>query len=513
MTLDAQASDISSLPSLVSDLLDRGDPSNIALISPEGPVLTYHSLKCQVESLAGQLNSFGIGRGDRVAIVLPNGVENIVSFLAVTASGATAAPLNPAYTREEFVFCLEDVHSKAVITSSSVSDAIKEAIPEQTIDVRVGINSAGKIRFLNRNKNGFPVMKEQIGSEDIALVLHTSGTTCRPKLVPISHRNLMNGAKNVAETYDLGHEDVSLCVMPLFHIHGLVASTLATIFSGGVVVVPSKFNALDFWSTVEAHHVTWYTAVPTIHQALLHRAQRKAGSRAISVAHKNLRFIRSCSAPFSPDALIDMEETFGVPVLEAYGMTEAAHQVASTPMTGKRVPGSVGIGTGVSIAIMDKYGNFELPGVTGEVVIKGGNVTLGYEDNPEANESCFTNGWFRTGDQGVMDSGGYLRLVGRLKEIIIRSGENISPREIDETLLAHPAVTEAVAFAVPNSTHGEEPSAAVVVSVPIKASELVAFCREHLASYKCPKIIHIVDEIPRTATGKIQRRMVSASLA
>ncbi len=513
MTLDVQTPSTSLLPNMISDLLNHGDPAHIALISPNGPVLTYGSLKCQVEVLASKLNSFGIGRGDRVATVLPSGVENIVSFLAVTASGATAVPLNPVYTKEEFVFCLEDANAKAIITSSAASDAIKEVIPSQIIDIRVGINSGGKIRFLNRNKSGFPVAREQVNAEDVALVLHTSGTTSRPKRVPITHRNLMVGAKNVAETYELAPDDVSLCVMPVFHIHGLVASTLATLMSGGVVVVPPKFNALDFWQTVKAQHVTWYTAVPTIHQALLHRAKRNAGSGAIGVARQNLRFIRSCSAPFPPEASMEMEETFGVPVLEAYGMTEATHQVASTPLTGKRVPGSVGVGAGVSVAIMDTDGNFEPAGVTGEVVIRGDNVTNGYENNPEANDNCFTKGWFRTGDQGVMDSDGYLRLVGRLKEIIIRSGENISPREIDETLLAHPAVTEAVAFAVPNSTHGEEPSAAVVVSGSVKASELVAFCRERLAAFKCPKIIHIVDEIPRTATGKVQRRMVSAALA
>ena len=300
--------------------------------------------------------------------------------------------------------------------------------------------------------------------------------------------------------------------MPLFHIHGLVASTLAALASGGVVVVPAKFNAMNFWSMVEAHCVTWYSAVPTIHQALLHRSKRTAGSSAIAIARQHLRFIRSCSAPFPPEFLIDMENAFGVPVLEAYGMTEAAHQVASNPLVeDKRVPGSVGIGTGVEIAIMDQDGNIEPANVTGEVVIQGENVTQGYEDNPEANFSSFTNGWFRTGDQGVMDSDGYLKLVGRLKEIIIRSGENISPREIDETLLAHPAVSEAVAFAVPSATHGEEPSAAVVVTGAVKASELVAFCRERLAGFKCPKIIHIVDEIPRTATGKVQRRIVSAA--
>ena len=501
-------------PSTIRGILDQGEPSHIAIISPAGPVLTYGNLKHQVDSLAEQLHSFGIGRGDRVAIILPNGVEHIVSFLAVTKAGATAAPLNPAYTTEEFRFCMEDTNAKALITSTAESEAIKVDIPESMIAISVSSDHAGKTSFASSNPDPELRPIEPTETDDVALVLHTSGTTSRPKRVPLTHRNLVVSAQNIVDTYELTEDDVSLCVMPLFHIHGLVASTLSTLFSGGVVVVPPRFNALDFWPAVEAHHVTWYSAVPTMHQALLNRSKRKAGSEAIETANRNLRFIRSCSAPFPAEILTDMEETFGVPVLEAYGMTEAAHQVASNPLRdGKHVPGSVGVGTGVEIAIMNENGNIEPAGVTGEVVIRGENITQGYEDNPEANRNSFTEGWFRTGDQGVMDSDGYLKLVGRLKEIIIRSGEKISPQEIDETLLAHPSVAEAVAFGVPNSTHGEVASAAVVLRAPAQAAELVAYCRTHLAAFKCPKVIHIVSEIPRSATGKVQRRVVAAAFA
>ena len=516
MTTDVQELQSPSSPSTVNDILGLGDPSHIAIIVPDGPVLTYGDLKHQVDSLANKLNSFGLGRGDRVAIILPNGVEHIVSFLAVTAAGAVAAPLNPAFTEQEFRFCLEDAGARALITSSEKIEAMESILPESLITIAAGLDDDGQVSLTScgNETETSPRLFQPSEADDVALVLHTSGTTSRPKRVPLSHRNLVVSAQNIVETYELTADDVSLCVMPLFHIHGLVASTLATLLSGGVVVMPAKFNALDFWPAVEAHHVTWYSAVPTMHQALLHRAKRNAGSEAIAVAKRNLRFIRSCSAPFSPEALIDMEETFGVPVLEAYGMTEAAHQVASNPLgNGKRVPGSVGIGTGVSIAIMDQDGNIEPAGVTGEVVIKGENITRGYEDNPDANRNSFTNGWFRTGDEGVLDADGYLKLVGRLKEIIIRSGEKISPQEIDETLLAHPAVAGAVAFGVPSSTHGEVPSAAVVLRAPVKAAELVAYCRVHLAAFKCPKVIHIVDEIPCSATGKVQRRVVSAAFA
>jgi len=313
----------------------------------------------------------------------------------------------------------------------------------------------------------------------------------------------------VAETYQLTPEDVSLCVMPLFHVHGLVASTLATLSAGGSVVVPPKFNPLSFWPTVREHRVTWYSAVPTIHQVLLSRARssRPSGS-------EQLRFIRSCSAALAPQTMADIEAKFGVPILEAYGMTEAAHQMASNPLPpGARKAGSVGRGTAVEIAILDKAGEVLPQGETGEVSIKGANVFGGYEGNAEANAESFSNGWFRTGDQGYLDGEGYLTLVGRIKELINRGGEKISPREIDEALLTHPAVAEAVCFGIADRVYGEEVAAAVVLKGSATEAELTAHCRSSLADFKCPKTIYIVDVIPRTATGKIQRRNVAAAIA
>jgi acyl-CoA synthetase (AMP-forming)/AMP-acid ligase II len=329
--------------------------------------------------------------------------------------------------------------------------------------------------------------------------------------VPLTHANLSISAGNVARSYALGGDDVALCVMPLFHVHGLVASTLATLATGGTVVVPAKFSPLSFWRVAAAHRATWYSAVPTIHQLLLARAGRAADRPAGAAT---LRFIRSCSAALPPQVMADLEVAFGVPVLEAYGMTEAAHQMSSNPLPpGVRRPGSVGRGTGVGIGIMDESGRHLPPGERGEVVIQGPNVTRGYEQHDEANEASFTDGWFRTGDQGVLDEEGYLTLVGRLKELINRGGEKISPREIDELLAGHPAVAEAVCFGVPHSTWGEEVEAVVVLreDASATAEDLVNHCRERLADYKRPKRIHVTDAIPRTATGKIQRRVVAAA--
>jgi acyl-CoA synthetase (AMP-forming)/AMP-acid ligase II len=494
---------------MILDLLGNGDSSHVAIaVSGGGPVVSYDRLRQQVHVLSTKLNQLGLVRGDRIAMALPNGIEMIVSFLTASTVG-TAAPLNPAYRRDEFKFYLEDTGARALIVPPKNSDEARAAAGDQVLIIEADLDSDGQVRLSSDQNAGSPRSLDYPNPDDIALILHTSGTTSRPKRVPLSHANLMTSARNVAETYQLTRDDVSLCVMPLFHVHGLVASTLATLFTGGAIVVPARFNPLSFWSTVRDHRVSWYSAVPTIHQVLLSRA--KAAARPAGAEH--LRFIRSCSAALAPQTMADIEEKFGVAVLEAYGMTEAAHQMASNPLPpALRKPGSVGRGTAVEIGILNEAGALLPVGATGEVSIKGPNVFGGYEGNAEANASSFSNGWFRTGDQGHLDNEGYLTLVGRLKELINRGGEKISPREIDEALLTHSAVAEAVCFGIADRVYGEEVAAAVVLNGSATEAELIAHCRSSLADFKCPKVIYIVEAIPRTATGKIQRRNVAAAI-
>ncbi len=502
-----------TLPRTLIELLDVADPSSVAIRVPGGPSVTYDSLKRQVYALAGQLKGLGIGRNDRVAIVMPNSIESIVSFLGISAV-ATAAPLNQAYKEDEFKFYMEDINSRVLITGAQEGEAARAAASESTIQINATLEDSGEVVY---STSGAGVAASSPASspdsptpDDVALVLHTSGTTSRPKRVPLTHANLVTSTHNIVATYGLNPDDASMCVMPLFHIHGLVASTLSTFASGGTVVVPQRFGVLGFWRLVQETGATWYSAVPTIHQSLLHRASGGGGGGLDPSLLQSLRFIRSCSAPLSSAVMLEMEERFGVPVVEAYGMTEASHQMTSNLLPpGVRMPGTVGVETGVSMGIMDEAGTLLSTGSRGEVVTRGANVINAYEDNPEANACSFTNGWFRTGDEGIVDAQGYLSLVGRLKEMINRSGEKISPLEIDDVLMAHPAVGEAVAFGVPSAIHGEEPSAAVVLSGQATESDLVAFCRERLADFKCPRTIHIVESIPRTATGKVQRRIVA----
>ena len=325
--------------------------------------------------------------------------------------------------------------------------------------------------------------------------------------MPLTHANLMSSALGIAEHYRLTPADRSLVVMPLFHGHGLVGATLSTLSSGGCVIVPPRFSASAFWGEFRDHRATWYTAVPTIHQVLLARADSD------DAPSSGPRFIRSCSAPLAPATLRGVEDRFGAPLLEAYGMTETSHQVASNPLPPlAHKPGTVGIGTGVEIAVIDETGRHLSPNARGEVVVRGARVMKGYRDNPEANAQAFIDGWFRSGDIGVLDSDGYLALTGRIKELINRGGEKISPTEVEAILMEDSAVAEAAVVGVPDPKYGEEVWAAVALKGETDPDRLRALCREHLADFKVPKVIRIVSALPRNATGKIDRRAVAALL-
>jgi oxalate---CoA ligase len=489
------------------DILNLAPGDRTAVIVPElDKRITYDSLRQQVAALAGALAGAGIRRGDRVAMAMPNGIGAIATFLAASIAG-TAAPLNPAYKYDEFCFFLDDTNARVLLCPPEGAEEARRAAADRKIPaITVEMDSEGIVRLLDTPSSA---AASAPAPGDIALILHTSGSTGRPKRVPLPHANIAVSAKNVAATYALSSDDVSLCLMPLFHVHGLVASTLATLATGGIVVAPKKFDATAFWRLVREYRVSWYSAVPTIHQLLLARL----GNKERPPGADSLRYVRSCSTALSPDIMHKLEKMFGVPVLEAYGMTEAAHQMASNPLPPRaHKAGSVGPATGIRISIMDDDGQHLAVEARGEVVIRGPNVFHGYENNPEANAKSFSDGWFRTGDQGYLDSDGYLHLTGRLKELINRAGEKIAPREIDEVLLTHPAISEAVTFGCPHATLGEEVAAAIVLRQPENTADILKYCRERLAEFKCPKKLYIVEAIPLTATGKIKRSAVAAAI-
>ncbi len=489
----------------LAELLARGDPASPALVVPDsGEVLTYAQTAARIETLAQRLAGLGVRRGDRVALSLPNGPDFVLLLLAITALGAAAAPLNPAYTETEFGFFLSDIAPRLMLVpASGAAAATAAAAAAETTLLGVQPAGDGPPDLLAAGRPAVPLPSfEHGGPEDVAVVLHTSGTTSRPKQVPLRQRNLMASTATIAAHYQLSPADVSFCVMPLFHIHGLVASAFAALRAGGSVIVPRRFTPHRFWPQAREHAATWLSAGPTLHQMILDKADEHGPP-------ETLRFVRSCSSALAPALLERAERGYQAPMLEAYGMTEASHQMSSNPLPpADRIAGSVGVPTGTQIRIADSSGGLLPDGRQGEVVIRGAGVMSGYVNNPAATTEAFFGDWFRTGDLGEMRDG-YLFLAGRLKEMIIRGGENIAPAEIEQVLLSHTAVRDAVCFGVADEKYGELVAAAVTLSMDTEVKALIEHCRGQLAAFKVPVRIDVLAEIPRTPTGKVQRRRVA----
>ncbi|PBP21696.1 peroxisomal-coenzyme A synthetase [Diplocarpon rosae] len=498
----------------LSNCFSAGDKAT-AIIIPSKPnplTVSYRQLSAEIFSFQKKLAKLGVTPQSAVSIALPNTYEFIVAFLASAWQRGIAAPLNSAYKQEEFEFYIDDLKSAVALVpkgSYAQDGAAVRAARKYTAavaecywngsEVVLDVKEEGKLKGKGNQK------VQTARPDDIALVLHTSGTTGRPKAVPLTHKNLTRTMENIKATYELSPTDRTMLVMPLFHVHGLLAGFLSPLYSGGSVIVPPKFSTTDFWEDFITHGANWYTAVPTIHQILLKNPSPHPKPK--------IRFIRSCSSPLSPTVFHQLEEAYSAPVLEAYAMTEAAHQMTSNPLPpAKRQPGSVGIGQGVEIRILDQAGKEVPQGSEAEICIRGENVTKGYLNNPEANESSFTaDGFFRSGDQGKKDEDGYVIITGRIKELINKGGEKISPIELDNVLARHPKVGEAVSFAIPDEMYGQEVAVAIVPKTgeQVSEEELKNWVEEKLAKFKVPKKVYFTDNMPKTATGKVQRRIVA----
>lgn len=490
-----------------------------AIIIPGGPQLTYPQYFAAIQGLQKNLAQLNLAPNAAISLAIPNNVEFAVSFLAVALSSFLAAPLNANYKKSEFAFYIDDIKSALLLVPKGSVDkntpAVQAAREFGTAIAEIAWNSAiGGLSFeikdlgkLSKHSavQGLPSPPHP---STPALVLHTSGTTGRPKAVPLTHKNMATTIHNVINTYKLTSDDTSYLVMPLFHVHGLLAGFLGPLGSGGTVIVPEKFSATHFWKDFIAYGANWYTAVPTIHQIIL--------KSPLPSPLPKIRFIRSCSSSLAPATFHELEKTLNAPVLEAYAMTEACHQMTSNNLPpGKRKPGTVGVGQGVEVVILDQEGNKLPQGKDGEISIKGPNVTPGYINNPKANKESFTeDGYFRTGDQGKLDEDGFVIITGRIKELINRGGEKISPIELDGVMLAHPAVSEAVAFAAPDELYGQIVNAAIVLKPGYDESvesDIKDFLKKKLANFKVPTKIFFTKVMPKTATGKIQRRIIAAT--
>ena len=493
----------------INEIVNKKNNDLKALGAPDRQWSTYGDLKKLTAYVSSRLRSYGIAVADRVAIVLPNGPEMASAFITM-AQSCTTAPLNPNYREEEYLFYLKDLNAKALVVLQDYNGPALAAANHLNISViKVSVNPehlAGEFELLGEINNS--VISQRLPTpQDVALILHTSGTTSKPKIVPLLHSNIVSSAENIKSSLSLSEDDLCMNIMPLFHIHGLIAALSASIAAGGSVWCSPGFDALKFFRWLDDASPSWFTAVPTMHQAILARSKRNKDT----IEKNKLRFLRSSSASLPSQVMKELERVFSAPIIEGYGMTEATHQMASNPLPPLvQKPGSVGREAGPKIRIAHELENHLIDG-TGEVVISGPNVTPGYENNFEANKKSFFyfegERWFRTGDQGAFDRDGYLSLTGRLKEIINRGGEKISPLEVDEVLMDHPSVAQVLTFAVPHEKLGEDVAAALVLEEGSEVTEndLRAFASDRMVEFKVPKQIVILSEIPKGATGKLQR--------
>jgi amino acid adenylation domain-containing protein len=488
-------------------------PRRNALMSPGRAPVTYAALWIRVNRSVRELRGLGVGPTDRVAVVLPAAAETAVAILAV-ASAAVCVPLNPSFTADEWHRYLADLQVTALLTRAdmdSASRGVAYSLGIPIIDLSPHPGKAPCTFKLLGSGSRCAVHGELTpSSENDAFILMTSGTTSRPKMVPLTHASVCRSAYNAGAVLQLGPQDRLLNVLPLFHAHGLISGLLTSLAAGSTVVCTSGFDPASFFGWLNEFRPTWYTAVPTIHRALLSEAAR----RKLSVHRSSLRVIRSASASLPTNLLRNLESLFGVPVIETYGMTETASQIAANPL-GRRKPGSVGQSAGAEIAIMNPAGRRLAAGERGEIALRGPTITRGYDNNTAATEAVFWDGWFRTGDLGYLDREGYLFIVGRLKDVIKRGGQQVAPAEVEETLLSHPDVVEAAAFAIPHARLGEDVAAAVVLrpEAHVSARTLRSFARERLATFKVPGLIRIVSEIPKGPSGKMRRGELAAMLS
>ena len=486
----------------IRNMINQQNDDLIFLTSEKNEKLSYGEFKIFNEKISRQLAATNIINSDRAAIVLPNGPLMASSFLSIS-SYMSAAPLNPSYKQEEFEFYLDDLKPKFLLVepnSKSLAVIAAKNLNIPVFEMKISDNQPlGTFELFDKETD-----YKNPNDYDEALVLHTSGTTSRPKIVPLSNLNVFTSAVNISKSLKLTADDHCLNIMPLFHIHGLIAVLSASAKVGASVCASNGFNALKFLDLAETQNISWYSGVPTMHQAILLRAQKNSDK----AKKLNLRFIRSSSASLPPAIFEQLNDIFETPVIEAYGMTEATHQMASNPLPPAiQKPGLVGMPAGPEICIMNDKNEKLLQGEIGEICIKGDNVTNGYENNPEANKQSFVNDWFRTGDEGFFDEDGYLKISGRLKEIINKGGEKISPLEVDNILMDFPPIDQALCFGYKDKMLGEDIAVAIKLKEYKSCTEddIKSYANEKLAKFKIPKKIFIVEDIPKGATGKLQR--------
>ncbi|MFF7071115.1 FadD7 family fatty acid--CoA ligase [Streptomyces pseudovenezuelae] len=508
------------------DLLDRQvrerPYARALVVTGERVQLSYRALASLADEVAARLGRAGLRRGDAVGLICANTAEFVVGLLGAARAGLVTAPLDPALPDSQLASRIAALGARAVLVDVSgagvgVGVGVGK-LPVPAWPLRVDVSRAGTAAVVLAV--GVCEMAQVTGaagelSDTDALVLFTAGTTDRAKMVPLTHANVAASLRNICATYELGPDDATVAVMPFFHGHGLFAALLSSLASGGCVLLPERgrFSAGTFWDDMGAVDATWFTAVPAIHEILLDRSEREyPGPQA-----PPLKFVRSCSAPLNTATQRALERTFGAPLLSAYGMTESSHQATSEPLPqrGTLRQGSVGRPTGVEVRVVDRGGRPCPVGVEGEVWVQGPTVARGYLADGDESARTFVDGWLRTGDLGVLDEDGYLSLTGRIKNLINRGGEKISPEHVEDILAGCPGVAEAAVFAVPDAVYGQRVGAAVVLREPdgLDREEILRYCRAHLAPFEVPDHLELVTALPYTAKGGLDRKAVQVRYA
>jgi acyl-CoA synthetase (AMP-forming)/AMP-acid ligase II len=488
------------------DLRAREQPDAPYLIAPEtGLTLTYAQLKRDSEELGRHLAAQGLAKGDKVALLLHNGYQAARLLIGVMYAGYTVTPLNLLAQPAQLGYVLEHSDAKLVFTSAGLVPQLSAALE----------NIINKIKYLIIDPDADSILKgvtpaaaalHAVGEDDDALLMYTSGTTGKPKGCVLSHRSVAAGGEYTSAAHALTRDDRVLCAMPLYHINGQIVTAVAPLVHGGSVVMPHRFSASGYWELVSKYRCTWINVVPTMIAYLLNGADPREKGLAVG----QVKFCRSASAPLPPDLHRAFEKKFGIGIIETFGMTETNAPCFTNPLApAKRKIGSPGPAYGNEAKIIDPATGKTLPaGTAGEIMVRGDNVMTCYYKDPEATAKTLEpDGWMHTGDVGYFDADGFLFVTGRIKELIIKGGENIAPREIDEALLKHPAVLEAAAVGIPDANYGQEIMACVVLKPGASCSieELADFARRELGKFKTPKVIKLVTELPKGPSGKVQR--------
>ena len=486
----------------VRALIDRqvgAQPDAVYATDGEGQhPLHYGELARSCGRVATQLIALGAQPGDTIALVMPNGLNTLRLLLGAMHGGWCVNPINLLSQPEQMRYVLMHSDCKVVIVSPEWEAPVRKLLADIERPVALWVSPP--------DGDNLPQAATETPAPDpqaLALLMYTSGTTGQPKGVMLSHANLLANAQAISREHGLTQSDRVLAVMPLYHINAFAVTMLAPLAHGGSLAMPPKFSAARFWSQAISSGCTWINVVPTMISYLLQGDAPAPGQTS------GIRFCRSASAALPPEHLLAFERKFGIGIIETMGLTETVAPSFSNPLQpGLRKIGSVGRASGCEARVIDAELRPVPNGQTGEIAIRGPNVMGGYYKNPEATQAAFTpDGWLRTGDLGHCDDDGFFFVTGRIKELIIKGGENIAPREIDEALLQHPAVLDAAAVGIPDRDYGQEIMACIVLrpEQSVKESDLREFCLDHLGRYKTPKVFRFVDELPRGPSGKVQR--------